>query len=132
MPADGGEAVQLTRNGALWPVESIDGKFVYYARGLHLWKVPVQGGEESEVLKSVWATNYAIVNRGIYFVAMPDLSQNTSSIKFFSFATGKTTAIGIILGIAGWGLSVSPDEKFLLYTQVDQSGSDLMLVENFR
>lgn len=132
MPADGGEAVQFTRNGGLLPVESIDGKFVYYPRGGHLWKMPVQGGEESEVLKSVWATNYAIVNRGIYFVAMPDLSRNTSSIQFLSFTSGKTTAIATIQGIPGWGLSVSPDEKFLLYTQVDQSGSDLMLVENFR
>jgi hypothetical protein len=29
-------------------------------------------------------------------------------------------------------MSVSPDEHWLLYSQVDQAGSDLMLVENFR
>ena len=28
-------------------------------------------------------------------------------------------------------LSVSPDERYLLYAQIDQAGSDLMLVENY-
>ena len=132
MPADGGEATQLTRNGGMSPVESIDGKFVYYATGGHLWKVSVQGGEESEVLQSIWASNYAIGHEGIYFMTMPDLAHNKNSIQFFSFESGKASAVAAIPGIPGWGFSVSPDEKFLTYTQMDQLGSDLMLVENFR
>jgi hypothetical protein len=36
--------------------------------------------------------------------------------------------------LARWipSLAVSPDGKHLLYTQIDQQGSDLMLMENFR
>ena len=33
--------------------------------------------------------------------------------------------------IAGLSLSVSPDQRFIMYGQTDQSGSDLMLIENF-
>jgi hypothetical protein len=29
-------------------------------------------------------------------------------------------------------LAVSPDERFLTYTQYDQAGRDLLLIENFR
>jgi len=30
------------------------------------------------------------------------------------------------------GFSVSPDRRCILYTQTDQNGSDIMLMENFR
>jgi len=42
------------------------------------------------------------------------------------------TTIALIQRSLEFGLSVSPDERFILYTQVDQSGSDLLLVENFQ
>ena len=29
------------------------------------------------------------------------------------------------------GLSVSPDQRFLVFAQHDQTGSDLMLIKNF-
>jgi len=61
--------------------------------------------------------------------ACPD---GTSVVQFQSFATRKVTAIALIHPSVEFGLSVSPDEPFILYTQVDQGSTDLMLVENFR
>jgi hypothetical protein len=47
-------------------------------------------------------------------------------------STGNTTTILTLQKETALGMSVSPDGRFLLYSQIDQGGSDLMLVENFR
>ena len=49
-----------------------------------------------------------------------------------SFSTGKSRPVVISdRPIGSLALSVSPDQRFILYSQSDQSGSDLMLIENF-
>src|SRR5215472_17397466 len=55
----------------------------------------------------------------------------TSSVSFFNFATGLISEIVKISKPLDLGLGVSPDGKTLLYSQADQSPSNLMLIENF-
>ena len=134
MPAGGGEAIQVTRKGGFVAFESPDGQWVYYTKGdgtSRLWKVPRDGGEETQVLESVDQRAFAIVNEGIYFIPRPD-SAGRYSIQFFNFATKKIRSIATIEMPADYYLSISPDGRWILYSQIDQVGSDLMLVENFR
>jgi Tol biopolymer transport system component/predicted Ser/Thr protein kinase len=132
MPSSGGEAVQVTRKGGFDPFESLDGKVVYYEKDNGLWKVPVEGGAETRVLESINDFgNFALVEEGIYFIPAAN-SATDSSIQFFSFATGKIKQIARIEKPTDMGLSVSPDRRWILCSQIDQVGSDLMLVENFR
>ena len=60
---DGGEPVQVTRNGGHVALESVDGKSVYYTKyslpDTSLWKAPVAGGAEAEVLPSRWGRRSA-------------------------------------------------------------------------
>jgi Tol biopolymer transport system component len=131
--AGGGEAVLVTRNGGGPAFESFDGKSIYYLKGDYsggLWKMLVSGGEESQVLSSVVQRAFSLVSGGIYFIPASG-ADGKSSLQFLSFATGKVKTIAPISGSPGEGLSVSPDGRFILYTQVDEA-SDLMLVENFR
>jgi Tol biopolymer transport system component/predicted Ser/Thr protein kinase len=134
MPAGGGEPVQVTTQGGFAALESPDGKFLFYAKSrdsTSLWKVPTQGGEESQVLESLsYWSNFAVVPQGIYFI--PAGSAGSVSVQFLSFATGNATGIATIQKPVYVGLTVSPDGKSILYSQIDQAGSDLMLVENFR
>jgi hypothetical protein len=116
-------------------LESSDGKTVYYAKSLQatsLWSIPVEGGLERQVLGSLghWS-NFAVVDQGIYFIARSD-SPPGSSIQFFDFANERIRPVATIEKPVFSGLTVSPDGQWILYTQADEAGSDLMLVENFR
>jgi serine/threonine protein kinase/Tol biopolymer transport system component len=129
MPADGGDAVQVTRHGGFNPFESLDGKMVYYSKDSSsrspIWRVPANGGEETQVVDSAYFSAFAPSRTGIYYISR-------SVLQFFDFSTGMSKPILPIERPTHLGLAVSPDERWLLYSQFDRSGSDLMLVDNFR
>ena len=55
-----------------------------------------------------------------------------SDIRLYEFSTGKIRkSLTIERGISEQ-IAVSPDGRTILYTQLDEAGSELMLVENFR
>ncbi len=137
-PAVGGPAVQMTKNGGFAPLESPDGQFVYYAKFTEpgIWRVPVEGGEETLVLDllqpGLWGY-WAVVEEGIYFLNAE--AKPRPAIEFFRFATRRATRV-FVPEKEPWfgnpGLALSPDGRWILYAQVDQETSDIMLVENFR
>jgi hypothetical protein len=68
-----------------------------------------------------------------------DAGMNTAKVVISkvqsSFATHKVTPVATLdkpISRSDSGLAISPDHRWLLFSQVDQSGSDIMLVENFR
>jgi dipeptidyl aminopeptidase/acylaminoacyl peptidase len=132
MPAEGGEAIQVTRNGGYLPAESPDGKYLYYLREGNIWRLPIVGGEEERIMENV-RDFFAVLASGIYFLRYEH--PGGDSIGFLNLSTRKETTTATTLRPTttyGGGVSVSPDGRYLLYSQVDQSGSDLMLVENFK
>jgi Tol biopolymer transport system component len=134
VPSEGGEPVQVTRQGGGLAFESPDGKYVYYVKHAPgIWRMPVDGGEEVEVFDSIKSEyNWAVVNDGIYFID-PDANDGVA-INFFDFATRKVKEVAMLgkVDILGSGIAVSPDRRQIIYAQSDQSGGDIMLVENFR
>jgi len=132
----GGTAVQVTRHGGTAAVESVDGKTLFVVKALggnrtSLWRMPVGGGDEVQVVPSLHRYNFALTATGIYYDTVT-LQDKPSSIEYLDFATGKVTALYTLTKPVDLGLTVSPDGRYLLFAQNDFSGSDLMLVENFR
>jgi serine/threonine protein kinase len=148
MSARGGEPVQVTHHGGTYAKESIDRQYIYYGRTLPVtgvWRVPVTGGEEVEVVSRLASYgNFAVASDGLYFEERlpgnplghtPDFTPFTrleAAIDFLSFATGKISRVLTLDRHAGHGLDLSPDERTLLFAQMDAFTEDLMLVENFR
>ena len=133
MPATGGEAIRVTQNGGYTAFESLDGSMLYYTKAGNnssLWGMPVGGGQETELVKSVELFGFTLAKKGVYFDQLNN--DGSTSIQFLRFATGKVTPVITLPRGRTGPLSISPDERYLLYSQLDQRGSDLMLIENFR
>jgi len=130
-----GEAVQVTKGGGYVASESADGRLLYYSNRRNapgLWRVPVGGGEETQVLPALYdPSEFAVTQQGIYFIPPRD-AEGIRSIQFLELATGKIHPIARIDKPVHRALALSPDGRTLLYVQADQTGRDLMLVENFR
>ena len=137
MPSSGGDAVQITRNSGDIPQESIDGKFLYYMKGwpeaVSVWRASVDGDQEVKVLDSVHSEGqWAVAKEGIYYFRIPD-KMGHSDLCFDEFATGQIRKIVTIERPLDFPhIAISPDGRTILYPQSDESGSVLLLVENFR
>jgi Tol biopolymer transport system component len=130
MPAAGGQAIQVTKKGGYAPLESPDGRSIYYARRSTLdgvWQVPVDGGDEVQVTPGIdlWG-NFAVVDSGIFFVP-----KEKGAIQFFDFATRQVKTIAKVDKPITFGLTATADGRTVLYTQTDREIDELILVEDF-
>ncbi|HEX4771913.1 MAG TPA: winged helix-turn-helix domain-containing protein [Bryobacteraceae bacterium] len=136
VPARGGKAKPVTQNGGCFPLESRDGKWLYYTKPDHpgVWKMSLASGTEqcvAPVSVAAAGSAYAPGHNGIYFIRQaPD--HRTGDLAFFDFASHQIKSLAMIGGALELGLALSPDEREVLYSQIDHVESDLMLVENFR
>jgi Tol biopolymer transport system component len=133
----GGNPQAIARqNGAGQPIESADGKYVYFRSRRGIWRVPVAGGDEEEAfVPEHWgSTNMQATKKGVYYTEF-ERSARELVVSFYDFATKKSSIV-FRMRNADWGngadFSVSPDGKYILYARVDQSQTNLILVENFR
>jgi hypothetical protein len=111
-------------------VDSPDGRVVYYTRPGGVWSVPIDGGPEHKVFAFDLDPGCIEVSRlGIYFVANSSVTKG-GDLMFYRFPKGPTSKIAGVE--TRYGHSVTADGRYLLYTKMTSTGSDLMLVENFR
>lgn len=133
---EGGDAMQVTKQGGYKTFESADGRFLYYAKtdASSIWKTPVQGGQETQVLDHATVGSWTVAKRGIYFVDPDAIPLPT--LGFFNIPIGRVETFSILpsemkIAASSGGLAVSPDDRWILYMKPDHVVSALVLVENF-
>lgn len=153
MPASGGEAIQITRNGGWEAQDSPDGKLLYVAKESTnrlraqdyslasapggLWSLPVDGGPETLLIPAVTHGYWCVASQGIFFVDITGPQDNLAAkpVRFFDFATRRTTQVASIeknLQGGAMSFSVTADGRRLLWAQIDQESADIMLIQGWK
>jgi Tol biopolymer transport system component len=129
LPGSGGGPVQLTRNGGFAAFESPDGKTIYYTKTDNhatLFRSALDGTGETAVLDGVERRGFVIAADRIYYLSeKPDSS---IVIRRHMLATGGDSEIAPAGRHIYLGLSISPDGRYLIYSQ-NRFASNLMLVD---
>jgi Tol biopolymer transport system component len=134
VPSNGGDAIQITRQGGIYAIETFDGKSIYYTSGDQpavIRTTASNGGEEVEVIANVPGfSTIAMAKDGLYYLS--SLTATGAQLDFYSFAKHSSQRLATIDKPIHRFLSSPPDGRSVLYTQVDKRDSDLMLIDPFR
>jgi eukaryotic-like serine/threonine-protein kinase len=145
IPASGGDAMQVTNHVGFMPLESPDATYLYYVQDVFtpgpLWRMPTSGGVPVKVLEGVVLGNYVVLERGIYYIDRPsgqggiywvDRPSGETPLQYFDFASRRSTTVVRNLGNVDTPLTATADGRMILFSRVDSSVDDQMLVDNFR
>ncbi len=139
MASSGGEAQPVRGAEGIFPDESPDGKWIYFSTGAEvrpgrLKRVPVSGGEASDIVSQVVGRNWGLTPTGIFYMAPPLTINGGSDLRYLDIATGATRTVFRTEKSVLAGLAISPDQRRIIFSQGGKAmeEADIMLVENFR
>jgi WD40 repeat protein len=145
-------AIQVTHGGGFAPMESRDGKQLYFAKGLGkpgLWRLALDDSATGEepVVESLqhWGW-WTLADQGIYFLTAQALGSSgiffdvnpppkeKVALNFLNLATGIRSRVAMLdrpVSTCNRVLTVAPKGDDLIYEQLDREDADIMMVENF-
>jgi len=140
VPVTGGSPEQITQGGGFSCQFSPDGRYIYYLKtrnGGEIWRLELATNHEEPVVPEMKSRNWKVLRDGIYLLDSHSNSQigtisRIGDARFYRFANRKIEELGFHTpkAISYLGIDVSADGKWLYYSQVDSSSSELYLVEN--
>jgi dipeptidyl aminopeptidase/acylaminoacyl peptidase len=133
-PWTGGVPERVSSLEGTRPVLSPDGRFLFARGGPNeeeLWRMPADGGPEEIVLRSVSPhSRWCVGPSGLYFFEPPS-PDGRSGLFRYEFDSGRTRRLAVVDDSVGGGLTVSPDEKTVLFAKIVRREADLLMLESF-
>ena len=131
---------RVTEDGrAVVARESVDGTTLIYRAAMPtgpLLAKPLAGGPARTLIACVTATAFSVTKMGIYYLPCQSTPVTTPIVHLLDPATGSDREAG---GLENYtyartpgGFTVSPDGHTILYERQVRSGSNLMMIENFK
>ena len=140
VPVGGGQVTQVTEGGGFTCQFSEDGRYIYYLKtrnGGEIWRLELATNHEEPVVPEMKSRNWKVLRDGIYMLDSQSNSQigtaaRIANARFYRFATRKIEDLSFRTpkAIAYLGIDLSPDRKWVYFSQVESLTSELYLVEN--
>ena len=128
MPADGGDAVAITRNTGFHATESADGQFLYFAReeDSSLWRMHLASGVETRLFPLPdWNRGWSLAAQSVFYLRPTGAG---FSIRNRNLSTDADEEL-----YSDWGrafyLTLTPDEQHLMFSREDPLKSELFVVD---
>jgi Tol biopolymer transport system component/DNA-binding winged helix-turn-helix (wHTH) protein len=136
IPAAGGAAVQVTREGGREAIESADGRFLIYTNRGRLWRKDLVSGVERIIpgMEEVGIERYwHLQGDHLYFIPQHDGTR--PFLKRLDLRSGQLTPIRSINGILPtWepGVTVSPGAETIVVSYFSYRLGDILIQEGWR
>jgi eukaryotic-like serine/threonine-protein kinase len=137
--ADGGTPVEAFPDEASAVQEASNGDLYFSSPKGGIWRSTSGAGQQPIIPEFDWTlpAYWRVLDDGIYYVVRETRGDDSvaNRLKFFEFATERTTEIGLLDGtIEPWvgGLTVSRDRRTVVYSKVAYQASEVMLLDHFR
>jgi hypothetical protein len=105
--------------------------------GGEVWRIELASGREKPVVPEMKSSNWKVLPDGIYLMDSGVDSQRgtatrEANARFYRFATKTIQDLRFRTPkpVASIGIDLSPDRKWVYYSQVDSVSSDVFLAEN--
>ena len=127
----------MSRNEAWFEAtETVDARALVFKRGsgrAPLVAQPLAGGPDKRLVAcdAGYPRGFTLVAAALYYTPCGDGHGDVAALHRLDLGSGQDRRLGVLEGYAG-SLSVSPDERTILYQRFVRRTSDLMLIENFR
>jgi Tol biopolymer transport system component/DNA-binding winged helix-turn-helix (wHTH) protein len=129
------EAVRITRRGAAFALESVDGRWLYLTSpegSAEIRRMPRAGGPEVTITSGALGRSaIAVAPNGVYYLTAPSAAGITT-LNFLPEGESAGRPILTISKPVHNAISLSPDFRTLIFTQNEQVQADLIFVSRFR
>jgi dipeptidyl aminopeptidase/acylaminoacyl peptidase len=129
IPSTGGAPVRVTRSGGFVSMEAPAANALFYTKTpeqADLFRSDMDGSHERLVLRGVAKRGFVVTSDRIYY--LHEDADASASLRVFMLQSGDDQRIAQIVEPIFLGLGLSPDGRYLIYTQI-RIASNLMLAE---
>lgn len=125
---------RVTWQGGQYALESADGRTLYFAKNDPLdglWRMDLPSGTPQRVVPDLYRrTLFALGRQGVYYIAINSKTE-LPALYFLRYGTEQAVLLHSFERDIFWGLSLSPDERHLLFSLFNVANLDIMIASSF-